>query len=102
MVCSTKGTEENPIQADHIAPKSLFPELSLDPDNMQIMCKDCNYGKGNRDRIDWRPPNQETREITQIIAFKASGTVEDFAHFEKNREVWAGRVLEYAKSILPP
>jgi 5-methylcytosine-specific restriction endonuclease McrA len=55
MVCFTKGEEHNPIHCDHIKPRSRFPELSLDPHNMQVLCLECNYGKGNWDETDWRP-----------------------------------------------
>ena len=43
------------LEVDHIKPKSRFPELSLDIHNLQVLCKDCNRGKSNRDTRDWRP-----------------------------------------------
>lgn len=42
------------INVDHIKPRKLFPELALDQDNLQILCNDCNHGKGNWDQTDWR------------------------------------------------
>lgn len=42
------------IHVDHIKPRSLFPELELCIDNLQVLCEDCNLGKSNRDSIDWR------------------------------------------------
>jgi 5-methylcytosine-specific restriction endonuclease McrA len=53
-LCSHTGSADNPLQIDHIKPKSKFPELALDPNNMQVLCKDCNYGKNTRDETDWR------------------------------------------------
>jgi 5-methylcytosine-specific restriction endonuclease McrA len=43
------------INVDHIKPRKLFPELALDVENLQILCSECNHGKGNWDMTDWRP-----------------------------------------------
>jgi hypothetical protein len=43
------------INVDHIKPRKLFPNLSLDENNLQVLCNDCNHGKGNWDQTDWRP-----------------------------------------------
>lgn len=50
------ATPDNFVQmhVDHIKPRSLRPDLSLDPNNLQILCLDCNLGKLNKDSIDWR------------------------------------------------
>jgi len=42
------------IHVDHIKPRSKYPELELDGNNLQILCEDCNLGKMARDEIDWR------------------------------------------------
>ena len=42
------------IHVDHIKPRSKYPELELDKNNLQVLCKDCNLGKMARDEIDWR------------------------------------------------
>lgn len=42
------------LEVDHIKPRSRFPSLSLEKDNLQVLCFDCNRGKGNRDTTDWR------------------------------------------------
>ena len=42
------------IHVDHIKPRSKYPELELDQNNLQVLCKDCNLGKMARDEIDWR------------------------------------------------
>ena len=36
------------------AGSKLFPQLALDVDNLQILCHECNHGKGNWDMTDWR------------------------------------------------
>jgi hypothetical protein len=42
------------LHVDHIKPRSLYPELELDVNNLQVLCADCNLGKSNRDETDWR------------------------------------------------
>ena len=39
---------------DHIRPRSTHPELALEPANLQVLCEDCNLGKGVRYATDWR------------------------------------------------
>ncbi len=42
------------IQVDHIKPRSKYPALALDVNNLQVLCKPCNMGKSNKDCTDWR------------------------------------------------
>jgi 5-methylcytosine-specific restriction endonuclease McrA len=42
------------INVDHIKPRKIFPHLALDQDNLQVLCHECNHGKGNWDMTDWR------------------------------------------------
>lgn len=42
------------LHVDHIKPRSKFPELALDINNLQILCADCNLGKSNKFETDWR------------------------------------------------
>lgn len=51
MICG--NTDK--LHVDHIKPMSKFPELKLDFNNLQILCEDCNMGKGNRCDKDFRP-----------------------------------------------
>jgi len=34
------------LHVDHIKPVSKFPDLALDPTNLQVLCQTCNLGKG--------------------------------------------------------
>jgi len=47
------------MNVDHIKPRKLFPNLALDVSNLQILCHDCNHGKGNWDMTDWRGSAEE-------------------------------------------
>lgn len=54
LVCGATPKDGAVLHVDHIEPRSLRPDLELDIDNLQVLCKDCNLGKSNRDSIDWR------------------------------------------------
>ncbi len=42
------------MNVDHIKPRKFYPELALDINNLQVLCHECNHGKGNWDETDWR------------------------------------------------
>ena len=42
------------MNVDHIKPRKTHPELALDINNLQILCDECNHGKGNWDSTDWK------------------------------------------------
>lgn len=53
-LCGATSKDGVRLHVDHIKPRSLFRELELDPNNLQVLCEGCNLGKGNTDEIDWR------------------------------------------------
>jgi len=53
-ICQCCGQKEGFLHVDHIKPRSLFPDLELDINNLQVLCEACNIGKSNRDTTDWR------------------------------------------------
>ena len=55
-VCAARRGPGAVMHVDHSEPLSKNWDRRLDPTNVQIMCDDCNLGKGNRDQIDWRAP----------------------------------------------
>jgi 5-methylcytosine-specific restriction endonuclease McrA len=52
--CGARPSRGKPLHVDHIKPRSKFPELELDLNNLQVLCDDCNLGKGAWDQTDWR------------------------------------------------
>lgn len=52
--CGAKAAKNSPLHVDHIKPRSKFPDLQLEVSNLQVLCEDCNMGKGARDQTDWR------------------------------------------------
>ena len=53
-LCQCCKTTNAVFHVDHIKPRSLFPELELDINNLQVLCESCNIGKSNKDVTDWR------------------------------------------------
>ena len=52
--CCGATSETTVLHVDHIRPRSKYPELSFDIENLQVLCRECNLGKGNGDSICWR------------------------------------------------
>jgi len=42
------------MNVDHIKPRKTHPELALTLNNLQILCHECNHGKGNWSQADFR------------------------------------------------
>ena len=58
--CCGRGPSDGvALHVDHIKPRSKYPELQLVLSNLQVLCEDCNLGKGARDETDWRPALNE-------------------------------------------
>ena len=54
------------IHVDHIKPRSKFPELAFDKNNLQILCDDCNIGKLNRFSTDYRMKEQYIHDLNML------------------------------------
>jgi 5-methylcytosine-specific restriction endonuclease McrA len=54
MCCGSTPSDGAVMNVDHIKPRKLWPSLALDVKNLQILCHECNHGKGNWDQTDWR------------------------------------------------
>lgn len=70
----TAAGEPVRICVDHIKPLSKFWHLRLDRTNLQVLCDECNQGKGAWDQTDFRKPEApdewviEDAEISHAIA----------------------------------
>jgi hypothetical protein len=51
---ATAASSGKSMHVDHIKPRSIYPDLALEPSNLQVLCYDCNIGKSNIDETDWR------------------------------------------------
>lgn len=45
--------ETENLQVHHIKPRSEYPELMYDPDNLITVCKTCNLALGTKGELDW-------------------------------------------------
>lgn len=52
--CGAKASDGVHLHVDHIFPRYKYPHLSLKLENLQVLCDDCNMGKGAWDDTDWR------------------------------------------------
>lgn len=52
--CMLCKTEKGSMHVDHIKSRSKFPQLELDFNNLQVLCRDCNMGKSAWDDHDFR------------------------------------------------
>lgn len=54
--CCGAGRREGTIlHVDHIKPRYKHPELALVLSNLQVLCEDCNKGKGAWDQTKFEP-----------------------------------------------
>lgn len=54
MCCGNRPGDGIVLHVDHIKPRHSHPRLALVLDNLQVLCSDCNIGKGGWDDTDWR------------------------------------------------
>lgn len=52
--CFVPGCNNPATHVDHIKPRSKFPHLALDINNMQLLCPECNRAKSNDIIADFR------------------------------------------------
>lgn len=58
--CCGRGKDQGAVlNVDHIKPRKKHPELALTLSNLQVLCSECNRGKGNWDQTDWRANGNE-------------------------------------------
>lgn len=67
MACGVTPAEGAIMNVDHIKPRKLFPHLALDMNNLQVLCAQCNEGKGNRDQTNWIEKHKELNAEFEAI-----------------------------------
>jgi hypothetical protein len=53
------------IHVDHIKPISKYPELKLEPSNLQLLCESCNLGKSNYSEEDLRTNGMKVEQTEE-------------------------------------
>jgi 5-methylcytosine-specific restriction endonuclease McrA len=61
--CMRCGVLGGPCHIDHIFPRSRYPNLEFDFDNLQVLCNDCNMKKSNKFYCDFRKISDEEKMI---------------------------------------
>lgn len=57
-MCCGQSAPKVEIHVDHIKPRYHHPELALVESNLQVLCKECNLGKGAKFEHDFRQPKK--------------------------------------------
>lgn len=52
--CGASAADGAKLHVDHVVPRFQDPKRALDITNLQVLCEDCNLGKGAWDSTDWR------------------------------------------------
>ena len=69
--CGRSAQDGVVLNVDHIKPRKLYPELALDPTNLQVLCGLCNKGKGNWDETNWQTDRRLDAE--HLAALRIAG-----------------------------
>lgn len=97
MCCGAKPSDDKYLCVDHIQPRKTHPELALNIGNLQILCNECNHGKGNWSVKDFR--GNGTFIITEYwlnsnCTPKGGYTKEQFkAISARNKSGWKKRLI---------
>lgn len=63
-VCCGEGKSPGkPLHVDHIIPRSIRPDLDMEPSNLQVLCYDCNLGKSAYHSTDFRGKDVERKAV---------------------------------------
>lgn len=57
--CGARPSDGVRIVVDHIKPIRHYWHLRFEKSQLQMLCDDCNMGKGSRDETDWREQNDK-------------------------------------------
>jgi len=66
MCCGAVKGGDVYICVDHIKPRYKYPELKLEFDNLQVLCNECNHGKGAHDETDYRHTQQNENATVTV------------------------------------
>lgn len=93
--CGATPADGARMHVDHIKPRKFFPELALDVNNLQVLCHECNHGKGNWDMTDWRAPLKTEWKVREPDELWAA------MELEQCKPDWAAMGLDaLVKSVL--
>jgi 5-methylcytosine-specific restriction endonuclease McrA len=65
-LCGNSAHGGATLRVDHIKSVRRYPNLRADPSNLQVLCNDCNWGKGGNDKSDWRDQDPRYGDLRLI------------------------------------
>jgi hypothetical protein len=84
-ICSNCGREDKKIHVDHIKPVSGFWGMRLNHDNLQLLCKTCNFTKGSIVDDSWQVPAID--KVITLLEQKQSSEI-DKLMIKKYEKEW--------------
>lgn len=66
MLCGALSTN-GPLEVDHIKPRVVFPELCLDPSNLQVLCNPCHTAKGMQQNDVRKKHTVEAQRMSDLL-----------------------------------
>ena len=87
------------LEADHIVPVHVSPELELSIDNIQILCRGCHIAKTRREA--GKPPTPERLAWLRLVVQKSLVDIDRFYTDEAHQRsqpsagTWAGAIKVY-------
>ncbi len=79
-LCCGVGLSGPPLHVDHIHPRQAYPQLALTLDNLQVLCEECNHGKGNWDSIDWHTGLPSPDPTAEALAEGLATLLRELSH----------------------
>ena len=70
MKCGKYPSNRKQAHVDHIKPRSLYPSLELDINNLQVLCKKHNKEKSNKSTTDYRTPEHLKKLNAYLVSIK--------------------------------
>jgi len=85
-VCMNCRDYDCETHCDHIKPRSIYPELSLDIKNIQILCRECNLKKSNTNENDFRTQYQREQAENFYPKINVPAPKKKVRHFPKKKK----------------
>jgi HNH endonuclease len=83
------------VHVDHIVPRFVRPDRSLDRTNLQILCGDCNIGKSCNFSDDWTNDHLIKKHVIEKNEIKKSCSHEPYWKNKIEEHIFKNNTLHY-------